>query len=115
MGRRQERFVAVIPTFIIYTFLPEVALFYLQKLSILLSIINSHKQELFARTSGLILFWFTEKNNMIYILKVKLNIISPQCLTGAKPPHMKSENKTTANNKKFSPTSVFYFQRQIWF
>lgn len=41
MERRQEIFFAVIPTFIINTFLPEVTLFYLQKLlTILLSIIN---------------------------------------------------------------------------
>lgn len=40
---------------------------------------------------------------MIYILKVKLNIISSQCLIGAKPLHMKSECKTTANKKKCSP------------
>lgn len=43
---------------------------------------------------------------MIYTLKVKLNInicLSSQCLIGAKPLHMKSEYKTTANKKKCSP------------
>lgn len=39
---------------------------------------------------------------MIYILIVKLNVISLQCLVGAKPLHMKSEYETTANKKKCS-------------
>lgn len=88
---------------IIYTFLPATVLVFLQELlSILISIINSHKFKLFSRTSGSIFFFYSLKKPMIYILKVNLNIISSQCLIGAKPLHMKSEYKTTANKKKHS-------------
>lgn len=86
-----------------YTSLPETVLFYLQKLlSVLLCIINSHKLELFDRTSGLVSFLYSLKKNTIYILKVKLNMISPQCFLGAKPLDMKSKYKATANKKKCS-------------
>lgn len=57
MKIRQARLVAVISMLVTYTFLPEIALFYLHKLiSSLLSVISSHRLELFVRASALILF-----------------------------------------------------------